>query len=171
LSPVLGSLTQMYSSDTVTILIRVALAIHLLAMDTRQDVPAAWTSPISFNAGFAATLLMASRLRSTFLIFSFAVLCAALLVFLPASMKRKRLPSFALAFITLLATLHQLGFRSFLVFATSAWFIGIHSPRVLQRDAAESVQIVGKWDLLHVEEEEETGLVPTARQQQRTAPL
>jgi hypothetical protein len=165
LCPVLGSLTASYSTDTVTLLTRASLLLHLLSMDTREDVPQSWASPVSFNAGFAATLLMASRLRSPFLVFSFVALCAALLVFLPASLKRSPTPSTLLVVVTACAALAQLGPRTLGGFLCAVYFVGIHGPRMLQLEAQDprSVRIVGKWDLLEVQEEEETGVVRRKR--------
>ena len=144
MSPVLGSLTRTYASDTVTLLTRLSLALYLLAGD----------SPVALNAGFTAMLLMASRLESSLLVFAFAVTCTLLLFVLPSTaLISPRL----LAAATTVVVSAQLGARAGVTFAASAWFMGSYCPALL--DGEDVVHIRGKWDLLHVEEEEETGLI------------
>jgi hypothetical protein len=159
LTPVLGTLTRTYATNTVTSLTRLCLVVHLLAMDSssKQKEEEEEIATVSFNAGFAATLLMASRLESPFVVFAFSLLCAAVLVLLPYNVSGESVPRWLVG-LTCVVSGIWLGARWVFGLLCVLWFVGVHSARVLERDAREAVPIVGKWDLLHVEEEQEVGI-------------
>ena len=87
LSPVLRSMTETYSNDTIALLVTILLLIHLIWYDyslVRRPIrPEERTlymgSPISLNAIFFAAIVLSSRLKSELSVF--CVLYASIIVF------------------------------------------------------------------------------------------
>ncbi|GBG34470.1 Phosphatidylinositol N-acetylglucosaminyltransferase subunit C [Hondaea fermentalgiana] len=79
-SPLLRTLTEAYSSDTVYTLVSLCGVVHLYLYDYQPDVDALrFNSAVSLNAGFLMSLLLASRLETSEAVASF-LLCSILLL-------------------------------------------------------------------------------------------
>ena len=82
LSPLLATLTDSVSTDSVYALAAAALGVHLLTHDFGARA-ACVSSAVSLNAGLFGALCLASRLPDTLHVFAFLTLSAQLLALLP----------------------------------------------------------------------------------------
>lgn len=83
LAPVMRTLTESYSTDTVTFLVMLLCAFHLVFHEYRITSSTSGTSMFSLNAGIFASVLLASRLSSDILVFEILALGTELLVCFP----------------------------------------------------------------------------------------
>ncbi|KAH9253936.1 hypothetical protein BASA81_008060 [Batrachochytrium salamandrivorans] len=148
-SPVLGTLTSSYASNTVSQIALFALLVHLFASDGLHSKT---TSPVSFNAAFAGILLLSSRLESSALSFSGTVFSTLLLVVLPKSCGENNV-WFVLIVLWLLAECGVgmwFGQRFALVLFLVLAFVGHVAPR-LMFDKMHWDKLHGAWDLLRLD--------------------
>ena len=82
LSPLLATLTDSVSTDTVYALAAAAMALHLATHEYGTRA-ACVSAAVSLNAGLFGALCLASRLPSTLHVFAFLTLAAQLLALLP----------------------------------------------------------------------------------------
>lgn len=165
LSPVLGTLTSSYASNTVSQMTALAYLMHLIASDNRLDYDLfhtnhpAWASPISFNSAFAGILLQASRFQNSALSFAFTVFCTSVLVFLPRGCSHENV-SGVFALLCCCAEYFTWmwlgGLRQALGLSCALTFVGYVAPHIMfARIKADKLQ--GPWDLLRLEEVQEGG--------------
>merc|ERR1712216_825771 len=83
LAPVMRTLTESYSDDTVTFLVMLLCSLHLVFHEYRIATLFTGSGMFSLNAGIFASILLASRLPSDVYVFEFLCLSTELLVFFP----------------------------------------------------------------------------------------
>lgn len=152
-SPVLGTLTSSYASNTVSQIALLALAVHLLASDGLHSKQ---TSAVSFNAAFAGILLLSSRLESSALSFSATVFSTLLLVVLPKACGEGnvRFVCMGLWLLAECAVAVWFGRRLAVALLLVLLFVGHVAPRLIF-DKMHWDKLHGAWDLLRLEEVEE----------------
>ena len=153
LSPVLGTLTSAYATNTVENLIAGAFALHLLATDLRVDA-----APVSLNAAFAAVILLASRFQHSAVAFGFSVACAAVLSATQATAPSTR-RTVVLGLAALASSLALLPPLVPLCYVLAVLVLRVWAVRVLDSALARRTPLHGPWEELRVEEEEERGVV------------
>lgn len=79
MSPVLKTLTETISTDTIYLMVSVMLLIHLVTFDYGVDF-AIVNQPVSLNVAVFATVCLASRLSSTYYALVLLVFAADILV-------------------------------------------------------------------------------------------
>lgn len=125
-SPVLRSLTQSTSLDSIWALLLILTCLTAVCHDYSLDLEASYHNIMSTNMSFANSIVLASRLASSMSVFSFLVFSIEITVFIPILdfHLRKRLP-----FGHLVAMM--------MVFGTVAWMIyRVHGPVFLWLYAA-----------------------------------
>lgn len=143
LTPLLVTMTSSYSDDTVDRLTKMFWTVHLYFMDAAR----VWNSPLSLNCAFASIILLASRLKSNTLSFSYATACTTLLLFTPRS------PLLAAA-LSASATYVCYGWGLTSGYIAILAFVDVLSPRILDHLARTNprfVRIEGSWDLLRIQ--------------------
>ena len=83
LAPVMRTLTESYSDDTVTFLVMLLCSLHLIFHEYRSTPIFSGGGMFSLNAGMFASILLASRLSSDVFVFEILGLSTLLLVCFP----------------------------------------------------------------------------------------
>lgn len=158
LSPILQTLTQSYSADTIwaqTILLS-ALQIAFHQYQVASSTPAV-AGTFSLNAAMFAAVLLASRLPSTTHVFMFIVLAIQLFALFPVFRDFIRVRSesahVGITCALVAATLGLLLLNSTLlavVYAASVAFIVFVCPYWLLRSQKYKNEIQGPWDIASV---------------------
>uniref|UniRef100_A0A6A7G916 Phosphatidylinositol N-acetylglucosaminyltransferase subunit C n=1 Tax=Hirondellea gigas TaxID=1518452 RepID=A0A6A7G916_9CRUS len=159
ITPVLKTLTQSYSDDTIWALSLFCLSVHVVFHDYKtQDISATITSfqeTLSLNAAIFGSVLLASRLHSSFLVFTFILFAFELFAGFPMITRSLRSYSVKLNIcLTLLMFIFTFLILYFsmdsgilvTVYAGTVIFITILCPYWLEWIQRYKNEIRGPWD-------------------------
>jgi len=155
LSPLLRTLTQPFSDDTILALTISLFIIHLFTQDYAymSGLSKSYSAPVSLNAAIFATVLLVSRMPTVLHVY--AVICAAIELFALFPIFRHSLKlyseklnlifSWTLSFMVILL-LMPIGTVITLVYVLSISFITFVCPYWLTRIQKYKDTIHGPWD-------------------------
>jgi len=155
LSPLLRTLTQPFSDDTILALSVALFTIHLFTQDYAymSGLSKNYTAPVSLNAAIFASVLLVSRLPSVFHVYS--VICVAIELFALFPILRRSLKVYSEQ-LSLVVTwslaaaaallLMPIGTVVTLVYVISILFITFVCPYWLTRIQRYKNTIHGPWD-------------------------
>ncbi|UXI15339.1 cytochrome c oxidase subunit Va [Sarcoptes scabiei] len=150
MSPVLRTLTETISTDTIYAQCTIMVMIHLSFHD--YGINAAIVSrPVSLNAIFFASVCLASRLPSTYHAFAFLIFSSDLFVLLSliykSLHKSQRLLITAISIlITLVLIQSTFGYLTFFCSIVTLLFINLFCPYLFHRMQSLKENIYGPWD-------------------------
>ncbi|KAI8802081.1 phosphatidylinositol N-acetylglucosaminyltransferase subunit C [Cladochytrium replicatum] len=155
LSPVLRTLTEDTSSDTIWALTFLMFLANVFFFDYRAipSIDTRYPDPLSLNAAIFASVLLASRLQSNRDVFALVMLAVELFALFP--MFRRSLKSYsqnlqlALTVALVATTIRLLGNISrtlLFVYLASVLFVNLVAPYVFTRIQVWKDEIRGPWD-------------------------
>jgi phosphatidylinositol glycan class C protein len=161
LSPVLRSLTNSYSDDTVATLVAACCLVHLFAHDYSDAPNSSGAGIVSLNAGVFAAVLLASRLSSEHFVYELFV--AAVLTFAGAPFLRKSLQRSHLGRRVLLGATPPMAVAAWWllservdamlarVYAVAVVFVVFVCPLAFVHAQRYKTVIHGPWDIAHID--------------------
>jgi phosphatidylinositol N-acetylglucosaminyltransferase subunit C len=157
LAPVMRTLTESYSDDTVTFLVMLLCSLHLMFHEYRsipRSILSGSLGMFSLNAGMFASILVASRLSSDVFVFEILGLSTLLLVCFPLLRQfliresEKQNVMLAVVMVSLaFFLLLPLSTTVAVVYIASVCFIGFLAPFGLISIQAYKYKINGPWDI------------------------
>lgn len=152
LSPVLMSLTETISTDTIYAMTAIMLLAHLISYD--YELHASTDGVISFNAGIFATVCLASRLPNLLLGYSLIILSAFVFGMLPNMRRELRSHFFpyldiimtVVHFVCALALVCSKSFTVAILLFCGFFFIMFICPHLLLRLQPLKNNLHGPWD-------------------------
>ena len=163
LTPVLHSLTQSFTDDTIGVLVVLAAAVHLFFYDyavrpagsRNRPLHSTGASAISLNAALLLAVLLGSRFDARAHVFGFDVIAALLLVVLPQirlrlAARAAPLASFALsALLPLLTTALIASVSRALagMYAIAGLLVCFGAPLLIVKLQRLKNRIAGPWDI------------------------
>ncbi|XP_067002309.2 phosphatidylinositol N-acetylglucosaminyltransferase subunit C [Anabrus simplex] len=155
LSPILKTLTDTISTDTIFAMSTLMMIIHIVFFD--YGVPAGIvSSALSLNAAIFGSICLASRLASAFhafVLLTITVECFALLPLLLARIKNSLLLLTAVVMVVLYA-LYTVSITMAVLFACVITFITLLCPYLFLRWQSYKDNIYGPWDEAVVHDED-----------------
>ncbi|XP_037040620.1 phosphatidylinositol N-acetylglucosaminyltransferase subunit C [Bradysia coprophila] len=154
-SPLLHTLTQSISTDTIFTMTFFVMFIHLIFFD--YGVPAFMVSTaISFNAAIFGAICLSSRLSSSFHAFTLLIVSSEFFALLPLFMERFWSPLWMLM-IAILSSyfLLNLSLSLWLTYILISFFVNIICPYVFVDQQKHKNNIHGPWDEAIVKEDME----------------
>lgn len=156
-SPVLKTLTDSFSNDTIWALSSLFMVLHLLSADyagSGGDLPSVQHAPFSFNAAIFASVLLVSRLASAIQVFALITFAIELFALAPLLIHRlhtrARPTSLALMLVqaTAVIALFVLAYSVFLgvAFGALLLFVTFIAPGGLLLIRRYKNTINGPWD-------------------------
>lgn len=154
LAPVMRTLTESYSDDTVTFLVMLLCSLHLIFHEYRSTPIFSGGGMFSLNAGMFASILLASRLSSDVFVFEILGLSTLLLVCFPLvrqflireSEKQNYVLAAAMVSLAFLLLL-PLSTTVAVVYICGVCFIGFVAPFGLISIQGHKYKINGPWDI------------------------
>lgn len=167
-TPILKTLTETYSDDTVVMMACIFIFVHLLSHDYKVCDPRATDLPsvLSMNAAISAAILLGSRLASVGLIFQFLSWSVMVLVIIPRARRRLQVRTSPCAFTTCtiavaLGSVALLAMavsgRSAVAYAVCLLFVWMACPLLYFRCQRRKRVISGPWDVATVKPLETIG--------------
>jgi phosphatidylinositol glycan class C protein len=157
LAPILKTLTQDVSSDTIWALAMALAGAHLVAFDyARPATHERHDATLALNAAMFAAILLASRLPSVGHVFALLLVATQLFALLPlardALLDEPAARVLTLAWVALnaLALVTTASRLLALVFVAAVAFIGLVCPAWLQHSQKYKHEIQGPWDIAKV---------------------
>lgn len=155
-SPLLHTLTQSISTDTIFTMTFFVMFIHLIFFD--YGVPAFMVSTaISFNAAIFGAICLSSRLSSSFHAFTLLIVSSEFFALLPLFVERFWSPIWMLAIVLLSSYfLLNLSLSLWLTYISISFFVNVICPYVFVDQQKHKNNIHGPWDEAIVKEDMET---------------
>lgn len=155
-SPLLHTLTQSISTDTIFTMTFFVMLIHLIFFDF--GVPAFMVSTaISFNAAIFGAICLSSRLSSSFHAFTLLIVSSEFFALLPLFMERFWSPLWMLVIAVLSSYfLLSVSLSLWLTYILISFFVNIICPYVFVDQQKHKNNIHGPWDEAIVKEDMET---------------
>ncbi len=152
-SPLLHTLTQSISTDTIFTMTFFVMFIHLIFFD--YGVPAFMVSTaISFNAAIFGAICLSSRLSSSFHAFTLLIVSSEFFALLPLFVERFWSPIWMLAIVLLSSYfLLNLSLSLWLTYISISFFVNIICPYVFVDQQKHKNNIHGPWDEAIVKED------------------
>lgn len=164
LAPVMRTLTESYSDDTVAFLVMLLFSVHVVFHEYRmRPMFTGAGSMLSLNAGIFASVLLASRMSSDVYVFEILGLGALLLVCFPAlrqflMRESERLNTVLAGIMVLVAFILLLPLSTTVatVYIGSVGFIGFVCPFGLILVQRYKLKINGPWDIASIHKIDES---------------
>lgn len=155
-SPLLHTLTQSISTDTIFTMTFFVMLIHLMFFD--YGVPAFMVSTaISFNAAIFGAICLSSRLSTSFHAFTLMIVSSELFALLPLFMERFWSPLWMLVIaVPSSYFLLNISLSIWLTYILISCFVNIICPYVFVDQQKHKDNIHGPWDEAIVKEDMET---------------
>ena len=154
LAPVMRTLTESYSDDTVTFLVMLLCSLHLIFHEYRSTPIFSGGGMFSLNAGMFASILLASGLSSDVFVFEILGLSTLLLVCFPLVrqflIRESEKQNFVLAAVMVslaFLLLLPLSTTVAVVYICGVCFIGFVAPFGLISIQGHKYKINGPWDI------------------------
>lgn len=153
-SPLLHTLTDSISTDTIFSTTFIILFFHLLLHDYGIDGFLV-SKTISLNCGIFASICLASRLNSPFHAFVLLVISAEVFVLKPLLFEKIWSASMIIPIIGLtIFYLYNISRLLLIVYLSILFFINLICPLIFQRMHKSRFTINGPWDEACIEEED-----------------
>lgn len=155
-SPLLHTLTQSISTDTIFTMTFFVMFIHVIFFD--YGVPAFMVSTaISFNAAIFGAICLSSRLSSSFHAFTLLIVSSEFFALLPLFMERFWSPLWMLI-IAIVSSyfLLKLSLSLWLTYIAISFFVNVICPYVFTDQQKHKNNIHGPWDEAIVKEDIDT---------------
>lgn len=147
-SPVLHTLTDTISTDSIYTMAFLMLLVHLIFFDYGVDV-AIISNSLSLSAAMFASICLASRLASphhAFVLLTIAIKCFLLFPTLRKSLVNQFVPLTITLILIISLVLYSISSTSFISFISLLLFINVFCPILFVRYQKYKENIYGPWD-------------------------